>query len=82
MTQVIETVPVKPAVLTTREAAQYLKVSLPTLHRRVRAGGIPYLRIGRSLRFRVEDLDAFISSLVTRKWKTYKKQGSTPKKGA
>jgi excisionase family DNA binding protein len=74
MTKVIETVPVKPAVLTTREAAQYLKISLPTLHRRVREGEIPYFRIGRALRFRVEDLDAFVAALVTRKWKNYKKK--------
>jgi excisionase family DNA binding protein len=78
MTKPIETIPVKPAVLTTREAAQYLKISLPTLHRRVRAGGIPYLRIGRSLRFRVEDLDAFLASLVTSKWKDYKKKPQGP----
>lgn len=81
MTQATETVHVQPAVLTTREAAQYLRVSLPTINRRVRSGELPYIRMGRSLRFRLADLDAYLASLVTQKWERYEKKGSTsPKK--
>ena len=77
MTQAEETIHVQPAVLTTREAAQYLRVSLPTINRRVRSGELPYIRMGRSLRFRLADLDAYLASLVTQKWERYEKKGST-----
>lgn len=55
--------PVK--VLSAREAAAYLAISLPTLFRLTRAGEMAHVRIGRSLRFRVEDLDAFLAARVT-----------------
>ena len=80
MTQSAETIHVQPAVLTTREAAQYLRVSLPTINRRVRSGELPYIRMGRSLRFRLADLDAYLASLVTQKWERYEKKGTSPKK--
>jgi len=80
MTQAAETIHVQPAVLTTREAAQYLRVSLPTINRRVRSGELPYIRMGRSLRFRLADLDAYLASLVTQKWERYEKKGTSPKK--
>ncbi len=67
---------VQKAALTTKETTVYLSISLPTLHRLVRAGELPFLRIGRGLRFRVEDLDAFLASKVKTSW-----EKSDPKRG-
>ena len=69
-----ETTAMPKAALTPKEAAAYLSISLPTLHRLARADELPYVRIGRSLRFRVEDLDHFLASRVSQKW-----EGFTPK---
>ena len=55
---------VPKAALSTREAARYLNISLPTMYRLLKAGELPYLRIGRILRFRLEDLDRFLESRV------------------
>lgn len=60
--------PIAPAVLTTKQAAAYLGVSLPTLFRLLRADQLPHLRLGRAIRFRREDLDAFIAARVTTAW--------------
>ena len=70
---------VSPATLTTKEAAAYLSISLPTLFRLLKAEKLPHLRIGRVLRFRPEDLDAFLAARVTTKWEdfTAKKTAST-----
>ena len=71
---------VQKAVLTTKEAAAYLSISLPTLHRLLRAGELPHLRLGRVIRFRVEDLDAFLESRVTTEWTDFvsaKKKAAT-----
>lgn len=74
----IESQPIHKAALSTREAIVYLGISLPTIHRLVKAGQIKYLRIGRSLRFRVEDLDEFLRDRVTKKWKRYNPKKKTP----
>jgi len=58
-------------VLTTREAAAYLSISLPTLFRLTRAGELPHLRIGRVLRYRREDLEAFLESRTTTEWRNF-----------
>lgn len=68
MTTKKESPTVLPAALSTKEAAAYLSISLPTLFRITRAGELPHLRIGRSLRYRLEDLDAFLASRTTTKW--------------
>ncbi len=49
-------------LLSTREAALRLGVSTSWLdHDRVQAARIPFVRIGRAIRYRPEDLDAFIA---------------------
>lgn len=68
--------PVKK-VLSTKEAAAYLSISLPTLFRLTRAGELAHVRIGRSLRFRVEDLDAFLEARVTTKWEDFNPKRKT-----
>ncbi len=49
-------------ILTTREAAAYLKISVSTLNgwRCTGEQVIPFAKVGRSVRYRVEDLDAFL----------------------
>jgi excisionase family DNA binding protein len=44
-------------VMTKQEAADYLKISLPTLERRIRAGVIPVVKLGRRVLLRKEALD-------------------------
>ena len=53
-------------IMTSAEAAQYLRVGLDTLKRRTRMGQIPGAKIGRQWRFRKVDLDAWLSAGGTR----------------
>ena len=46
--------------MTAREAAQYLGYKLGSLYNKCAAGEIPHLRLGRALRFRRADLDAWV----------------------
>ncbi len=43
-------------------AATCLGVSVSTVRRLVRSGDLPAFRVGRQLRFRPEDIDAYIES--------------------
>ena len=52
-------------LLTSREAAEYLKISRATLQRLSRAGEIPAIRIGKLWRYRKSDLDAWADSQVS-----------------
>jgi excisionase family DNA binding protein len=49
-------------LLTIREAAQYLAVSVSTLYGWVWQRRIPFVKIGRALRFDLHDLAAFIEA--------------------
>lgn len=49
------------SLLTTQEAAAYLRIHPETLRRWVAAGLIPCVRVGRTIRFRREALDAWIA---------------------
>jgi helix-turn-helix protein len=50
-----------PQLLTERQAADWLRHSLPTLRRWRRAGNGPrFVRFGRLILYRLEDLDAFL----------------------
>jgi predicted DNA-binding transcriptional regulator AlpA len=49
------------ALLDTRQAAERCKLSPRTLEKRRRLGGGPaFVRLGRAVRYRVEDLEAWI----------------------
>jgi excisionase family DNA binding protein len=51
------------AYLTPREAAEYLSSSTSTLaKRRLNGGGPQFSRIGRAIRYRKVDLDAFMAA--------------------
>ncbi|HEX3900268.1 MAG TPA: helix-turn-helix domain-containing protein [Mycobacteriales bacterium] len=47
-------------VLTAREAADYLRVSVKTLYRLVASGHVPGQKVGRGWRFRQVDLEALL----------------------
>jgi PAS domain S-box-containing protein/excisionase family DNA binding protein len=47
-------------------AASYLSISKDQLYRLARSGALPFTREGRSLRFRAEDLDAYLSREASR----------------
>lgn len=59
------------AVLDVHEAAAYLAVTEGTVYRLARGGTLPHVRIGRSVRFRVSDLDAFLERQTTRTWRPH-----------
>ena len=56
------------AVLATHEAAAYLALTTGTLYTMVRAGELPHTRVGRSIRFRLVDLDEYLAGRTTRTW--------------
>lgn len=52
-----------PAMLNTTQAAEYLSVSVPTLETwRCLGRGPRYCKVGRLVRYRVSDLEAYIES--------------------
>lgn len=58
-------------LLTTQEAAGLLGIGKRTLQVLMAERKFPYLRIGRSVRLRVEDIEAFIESRLLKQqgWK-------------
>lgn len=44
------------------EAANYLRLTIPTLRKWRFEGKLPFYKLGRSIRFKKEDLDSFLSS--------------------
>lgn len=54
--------------LTAPEVAELLRVSKMTVYRLIQSGDIPANRIGRSLRVRERDLDAFLRDTETVTW--------------
>jgi len=64
----IPTPSVPPGAWKKAEAAAYLAISEMTLLRLVRAGEVPHTRVGRSLRFTREALDAYLQRQTTTDW--------------
>lgn len=62
------------AVLDVREAAAYLALTEQTLYRMVRRGALPHTRVGRSIRFRVGDLDRYLEERTGREWAPAKRK--------
>jgi excisionase family DNA binding protein len=46
--------------LTTSEAAYYLRVSTAQLYNLTSTGNLPYYKLGRSNRYKVDDLDSYL----------------------
>jgi excisionase family DNA binding protein len=52
-----------PRLLNTREAAEYVGLAPETLEsRRVRGGSPVFVRLGRAVRYRLADLDAWVEA--------------------
>jgi excisionase family DNA binding protein len=52
-------------IMSTREAANYLRVSPSTLeHMRIVGRGPKFFRIGRQVRYRLEDLERFAAEQI------------------
>lgn len=49
-----------PRLVTVNDAARYLAVSVSTLYGWVYQRRIPFVKVGRALRFEVADLDNFV----------------------
>ena len=54
---------VPASLLTVREAAAWLTVSTRTLFSLTAGGELPAVRLGRSVRYRLEDLESFVPRL-------------------
>lgn len=55
-----------PALLTQKEVADYLRISHKTLERDRWLGmGLPYLKFGRTVRYRASDLLDFVNEYTT-----------------
>lgn len=48
--------------LSTQEAAEHLGITPRTLYRLIDRGDVPAFRIGRVIRLRIRDIDAFIET--------------------
>lgn len=55
-------VPEEDRLLTTEEACKMAQVSRPTLHRWKKAGIIPYVKVGKNVRYKYSDLMAAMES--------------------
>ena len=49
-----------PALLTIDEVAEFLRISKTSVYRLVERRDLPFCRVGRTLRFRREDLEAYL----------------------
>jgi excisionase family DNA binding protein len=54
-------------LLTVRELAEYVRVNPFTVYRWVEQNRIPHLRVGRTLRFRLEEINEFMRERGHRK---------------
>lgn len=56
------------AVMTRIEASEYLGISYATLWRMVREGQVPFVMVGKTARYRREDLDAYLEGQKSTTW--------------
>ena len=54
-------------LLTAKQAAKFLKISLPTLNKYSKNGKIPSYRLGKSIRYKSNDLVECLPQIKTRK---------------
>lgn len=55
---------VEKGVMTSKEASEYLGISLPTLYRYINRDKIPCFRLGNQWRFKKEVLDEWIEERI------------------
>jgi excisionase family DNA binding protein len=63
------------AVLDVKETAAYFGITSRQVYRLVRSGELPHTRVGLSLRFRIDDLDRYLSTRTTQTWARVDKRG-------
>ncbi|MEP5599036.1 helix-turn-helix domain-containing protein [Parasphingorhabdus sp.] len=58
------TTPFKPNLMTPEQVGEYLGVSIETLNvwRCTKRYNLPYVKAGRLVRYRLQDVEAFVSS--------------------
>lgn len=54
----------KVKLLKNREVSKILRVSLRTVQRIIKSGGLPYVKIRGQIRFRPQDVDKYINARV------------------
>jgi excisionase family DNA binding protein len=47
-------------LMTVKEVAKYLKLTDLTIRRKVKTGELPYIKMGRSIRFEKSEIDAWV----------------------
>ncbi|MEA3369467.1 MAG: helix-turn-helix domain-containing protein [Candidatus Ratteibacteria bacterium] len=50
-------------LMTAKELAEYIQLNPLTVYRKVKTREIPCIRLGRSIRFRKEQIDAWLETL-------------------
>ncbi len=50
-------------VMTVSEVAEYLRLNPQTVYRKAKAGELPAVRIGRAIRFRKAELEAWLKAV-------------------
>jgi excisionase family DNA binding protein len=61
-----EKVPIKPRLLTVKEASTYLGRSVPSIRELIWNGSLPIVRVGRRIHFDLFDLEKWIEQHKTR----------------
>lgn len=56
-----------PRLLTPKQVAQLLQVSVKTIRRQLDGGALAHVKVGEQIRFRPEDVKAFIDTNVIRR---------------
>jgi len=65
-----------PAYLTTRQAAQYLSVSVKSLEKwRLLRHGPAYVKLNRAVRYRQNDLDAYMAERLIKPFASNEGEG-------
>jgi len=59
-TEVVLDLAIGRRLLNVREAAQYLGLEVDTVYKKARLREVPYIKVGRALRFDVKALERFI----------------------
>ena len=61
-------IPILPEIMKEQEAADYLKCSKPHLQNERNRGKITYLKCGRLIRYRIDDLDKYLEKIRVPAW--------------
>ena len=66
MTQDSSLVDIGAGLMTTKEAAAYLRISTSSLYMRLQRNQIPFIRLGHHLRFRKSELDRALKTIAAK----------------